>query len=58
MVAIPHFSIVCPLTSGCVSGLNFVEGWIGQVDVPSIHFFLAQADTFAKPLEVDNFPLS
>ena len=38
-------------------GLDGVESRIGEIDVSEVHFLLAQPQTFAKPLEVDNLPL-
>ena len=45
------------LTANVVSGLNFIKGRICQIYVPSVHFFLAQSQTFAEPLEMDNLSL-
>lgn len=36
------------LTANVVSGLNFIKGRICQIYVPSVHFFLAQSQTFAE----------
>lgn len=32
--------------------LDFVKGWIGQIDVWSVHFFFAQADTLAEVINL------
>ena len=32
--------------------LDFVKGWIGQIDVWSVHFFFAQADTLAEAINL------
>ena len=36
----------------------FVKGRVSKVDVSCVHLLFAQAQTLAKSLEVDNFPLS
>ena len=46
------------LASGCVSGLHLIKCGVGKVEISSIHLFLAQPQTFAKALEVDNFPFT
>ena len=35
----------------------FVEGGVGEIDVFGVHLVLAQPQTFAEALEVDDLPL-
>ena len=37
--------------------LKLVEGGVGEIDVPGVHLLLAQPQTFAEALEVDDLPL-
>ena len=39
-------------------GLDSVERRIGEIDVSGVHFFLAQPQTLAEALEVDDLPLA
>lgn len=41
---------------GLVRGL-LVEGRVGEIDVFGVQFFLAEAQTFSKSLEVHDLPL-
>ena len=40
-----------------VSGLDLVEGGVGKIDVFRVHLLLAQPQTLAEALEVDDLPL-
>lgn len=40
------------------SGLNLIKGWVGEIDIPSIHLLLAQAQAFAEALEMDDLPFT
>ena len=51
-------SLAVFLTSSRSPGLCFVKGRVSKVDVSCVHLLFAQAQTLAKSLEVDNFPLS
>ena len=52
---------LCPVSlfasALCGSGLDGVKGWIGKIDISEVHFLLTQPQAFAKPLEMDDFPL-
>ena len=53
----PFLAVFILPAAGGISGLFFVESGVAEVDVGGVHLLLAQADTFAKPLEVDDLPL-
>ena len=48
----------CGLTPYRAPGLDFVKGWVCEINVPGIHLLFAQAQALAKTLEMDNFPLT
>jgi hypothetical protein len=53
----PFLAVFVLPAAGGISGLFFVESGVAEVDVGGVHLFLAQADAFTEPLEVDNLPL-
>ena len=54
----PFLAVFVLPAAGGISGLFFVESGVAEVDVGGVHLLLAQADTFAKALEVNNLPLT
>ena len=53
----PFLAVFILPAAGGISGLFFVESGVAEVDVGGVHLFLAQADAFTEPLEVNDLPL-
>lgn len=45
-------NFLCGLTPYRAPGLDFVKGWVGEINVPGIHLLFAQAQALANTINM------